>query len=113
VVVLAVRVEDVAFPLESVVTEHVLVGVLDVQPEEAKVALAPLLGAVKVTETPDTGFPSESRTIATSPLENDVLTVAFCPEPETTLMLFAAPELSVTDLPALARVHDFHTAVTV
>ena len=53
---LAVNCEAVAMPLPLVVTVTVVV-------EFAKVPLAPLPGAVKVTETPLTGFP-DSVTVA-------------------------------------------------
>jgi hypothetical protein len=107
-----VRTDDVASPLESVVTVQVVVGELLSHPEEANVALAPLLGAVKVTETPETGLLSASFTTATSRLEKAVCTAADCPDPDTVEMLLAAPEPSVTENDALVAVHERHTATT-
>jgi hypothetical protein len=112
-VVFALSVEDVASPLESVVTVQVVVGELELQPDEAKLPLAPELGALNVTETPGTGLPSMSFTTATSLFEKAVPTVADCPEPETTAMLVAAPEETVTVRAALLAVQESHTAVTV
>ena len=50
---MAVKVEEVATPPALVVATHWYVcGLLVQVPPEAKVALAPLEGALKVTETP-------------------------------------------------------------
>ena len=46
-----------------------------------KLALAPRLGAVKVTVTPESGLPVPSFTIATKGFWKAVLTVAVCPIP--------------------------------
>jgi len=69
----AVNVDDVAWPLASVVSCSVA------GPPE-KVPLAPEEGAVKVTATPLVGVPPVVTT-ATSGAPNGVLTVALCPEP--------------------------------
>src|ERR1041385_5878223 len=58
-------------------------------------APAPLPGAAKVTVAPETGLPKASRTVGTSGLLKAVLTVAFCPEPEVSTMLAAAPAVLV------------------
>jgi hypothetical protein len=65
----AVNTEDVAFPLESVVSVSVAVPVL------AKVPLAVPLGAVKVTATPLVGV-EPVVTVATRGAAKAVLTVA-------------------------------------
>jgi hypothetical protein len=66
--------------------------------QEPNVALAPLLGALKVTDAPETGLPNASVTWATSALANAVLTVADWPPPETVVMLLAAAGVIVTEV---------------
>ena len=102
--VFAVKVVEVACPLLALVAVVVVV-------ELAKVPDAPLDGAVKVTVTPGTAFPWASLTIATSWLENAALTVADCPEPETTVTALAGPYVSVIDAELLVAVHDCQYAV--
>ncbi len=71
---LAVKVDDVACPFAPVVWVHEYACGLALH--AAKVALAPLLGAAKVTATPDTPLPYASVAVATSLLVNAALTVA-------------------------------------
>lgn len=76
VVVLAVKTWEVAAPLEFVVSVSVAAtGFV------AKVPLAPVDGAVNVTETPLTGLPLPSVTVATRGLPNATPTTALCPLP--------------------------------
>jgi hypothetical protein len=70
---LAVNAEDVAMPLEFVMSASVAAPL-------EKVPLAPVDGAKKTTETPTAGVPLEV-TVATNALTNAVLTVALCPPP--------------------------------
>jgi hypothetical protein len=56
-----------------------------------KVALAPLDGAVNVTEAFATAFPPLSFTAATSKPPNAVPAVVLCPDPLETEMLAAVP----------------------
>jgi hypothetical protein len=79
---LAVNTGAVATPLAFVVA---------VFTPPAKVPLAPLPGAVKVTVTPLTGLPPESLTVACSCVANAVLMVALCGVPAVAVMLAAAP----------------------
>jgi hypothetical protein len=69
-----VNVDEVATPDELVET------VWEVPPP-AKVPLAPLDGAVNVTDAPLTGLPPESFTVATNGAANAVLMGALCPPP--------------------------------
>src|SRR5271165_3083731 len=62
----------------------------------AKVPLAPLPGAVKVTVTPLTALPPESLTVATSGAPKAVLIVAFWGVPLVAAMDAAAPALLVS-----------------
>ena len=81
----AVTVDEVALPSEPVVVEHALAvdpELLQVLALALYVALAPLPGTVNVTDTPETGLPYASFTIATSGLAKAVLTVADWPEPD-------------------------------
>ena len=59
------------------------------------VPLAPLPGAVKVTEAPETGLPLASFTVACSAVPNAVFTVVLCGVPAVAVMLAAAPGLFV------------------
>ena len=82
-----------ARPLELVVTTHSLV--VGLPPEhEAKVPDAPEVGAVNVTDAPDTGLPLESVTLATSGAPKAPCTVADWGEPEDTAMAAALPVLT-------------------
>lgn len=65
----AVKTGDVATPDAFVVTEAVV-------PPPAKLPLAPLPGAVNVTETPLAGFPPASFTVATNGAANAVVICA-------------------------------------
>jgi hypothetical protein len=56
-----------------------------------KVPLAPLEGAVKVTEAPDTGLPYWSSTVTTSGAPKAAPTAALCGVPEVALMPAGAP----------------------
>jgi hypothetical protein len=78
-VVLAVKVDEVAMPLEFVVAVVVV-------EELANVPEAPEPGAVKVTVTPGTPSPAESVTVAASGAVKAVKTVADWDEPEETLI---------------------------
>jgi hypothetical protein len=73
-VVLAVNDDEVATPLEFVITVSVAVEF------ETNMPLAPDAGAVNVTATPLAGDPPFV-TVATSELANAVPTVVFCPPP--------------------------------
>jgi len=79
-VAFAVKVDAVATPLEFVLSVSVFAPLL-------KAPLAPEAGAVKVTETPLTGLPSLSLTVASSAVPKAVPTVADC----------VAPALAVID----------------
>jgi hypothetical protein len=67
-------------PLEFVVSVSVTAGV-----EVANRPLAPVDGAVKVTETPIVGVPFVV-TVATNGLVNAALTIALCPPPLVAVM---------------------------
>jgi hypothetical protein len=67
-----------------------------VQPVDAKVPLAPVAGAPKVTEAPETGLPKLSVSKATSGAENAVEREADWEEPDTTEMFTALPALMVS-----------------
>jgi hypothetical protein len=85
--VLAVKVEEVATPLALVVS-------VSVRDEfEANVPLAPVAGAVNVTEAPLTGFELLSTTVATSGAPKAVLMVAFCSEPLVAVIDAAGPDV--------------------
>jgi len=79
VVVFAVNVDDVATPVELVVSVSVAVPL-------AKVPLAPLLGAVNVTDTPLTGLPLLFVTVADSAVPKAAPTVALCVAPAVAAM---------------------------
>ncbi len=82
----AVNTDAVAMPLESVRTVSVLV------PLPEKVPLAPLEGAVKVTEAPLTGLLDASRTVACKLVVKAVPPVADCGVPAVALMLAGEEE---------------------
>jgi hypothetical protein len=84
---LAVSVGAVATPLLLVVA----VAVAD----PLNFALAPLLGAVKVTVTPLTRFPPLSFTVACRAVANAVLMVMLCGVPALAVTLAGAPTLLV------------------
>jgi hypothetical protein len=75
---LAITAGDFAIPVASVNAVAML-------PAPAKVALAPLAGAVNVTVTFATGTPDKSSTFTLSGAAKLVAMVADCPEPETTV----------------------------
>jgi hypothetical protein len=77
---LAVNAEEVATPSAFVVSVSVAVAF------EAKVPLAPVAGAVKVTDAPLTGAPP-SFTVATSGAANAVVTTPLCGVPLVAAML--------------------------
>jgi hypothetical protein len=89
-VLLAVNVVAVAMPEEFVVAVVVVVPF-------ANVPLAPALGAVKVTLTPETGLPPLSFTVACKAVANAVLIVALCGVPAVAVMLAAAPAVLVSE----------------
>jgi hypothetical protein len=60
-----------------------------------KVALAPLVGAEKVTLTPETGLPYLSVTVATSGEPNALPVETDWPPPEVTAMLAGAAAVTV------------------
>ncbi len=74
------------------------------QPEAAKVSLAPLEGPEKVTEAPETGLLKLSTTKATSGLVNAALTVADWLEPETIEIVAGAAAVTVSTWVAEVRV---------
>src|SRR5215467_4059233 len=80
--VLAVKTPDVAMPDRLVVALFTL-------PAKVPVALMP--GAVKVTVTPLTGLLEESFTVACSCVANAVFTVALCGVPAVAVMLAGMP----------------------
>jgi len=86
--VLAVNAVAMATPLEFVEAVVVFVPL-------ANVPLAPLAGAVNVTDTFGTRFPSLSFTVACSKVANAVPTVAPCPDPAVAVIVAAAPGLLV------------------
>src|SRR5215467_14935471 len=81
-VVLAVKTAAVATPEAFVVA---------VVTPPAKVPLAPLPGAAKVTTAPLTGLLNESLTVTCSCVANAVLTVALCGVPAVAVMVEAEP----------------------
>src|SRR6266849_2388679 len=91
-VAFAVNVAEVATPLAFVVA---------VFTPPAKVPLAPLPGAVNVTNTPLTGLFPASRTVACSCVANAVLIVALCGVPAVAVMLAGGP-VTVNSTPLLA-----------
>jgi hypothetical protein len=62
----------------------------------AKVPLAPVAGAAKVTTTPLTGLPPESFTVAWSALAKAVLIVADCGVPAVAVMDAGVPGVLVS-----------------
>ena len=89
---LAVKVDDVACPVAPVVWVHEYACGLELH--AANVALAPLLGAVKVTTTPDTPLPYASVAVATSWLVNALLTVADWLAPDVAVNVVALAGLT-------------------
>ena len=87
-VAFAVNAAEVATPLAFVVA---------VFTPPANVPLAPLVGAVNVTNTPLTGLFPASVTVATKAAANAELTVAFCPDPLVTTTLAAGPTRFVSE----------------
>ena len=61
----------------------------------ANVPLAPVVGAVKITDTPLTGFESLSTTVATRGAVNTEPTVAACGVPPVAAIIAAAPTMFV------------------
>src|SRR5260370_834757 len=87
-VAFAVKVAEVATPLALLVA---------VFTPPAKVPLAPLPGAVNVTNTPLTGLFPASVTVATKGAANAVLIAALCPDPLVTTTLAAGPTVFVSE----------------
>ena len=89
--VLAVKTDEVARPLELVVTTHfVEVGLPPLQ--EAKVPDAPEVGALKVTLAPATGLPCESVTLTTSGLAKAAVDRwLVCGDPEYSAIVAGGP----------------------
>src|SRR5216683_2852713 len=87
-VAFAVNVAEVATPLAFVVA---------VFTPPAKVPLAPLPGAVNVTNTPFTGLFPASFTVACSCVANAVLIAALCGVPAVAVMLAGAPARLVNE----------------
>jgi len=85
---LAVKTGAVATPLELVIA---------VFTPPAKVPLAPLAGAVKVTVTPPTALPPASFTVACNCVPNAELIVAAWGVPAVAVMLAAGPALFVNE----------------
>jgi hypothetical protein len=75
--VLALKICEVAIPLALVIA---------VFPQE-KVPLAPLVGGLNVTSTPETGFEELSSTVATRGFAKFLVTVALCGVPPVALMV--------------------------
>ncbi len=75
----------VARPVASVTAGDVVIA-----------ADAPPSGEVNVTDTPDTGLPPESFTMATSGFVKAVLTAALWPLPLLTAIVAAAPAVLVS-----------------
>jgi hypothetical protein len=84
---LAVNVAEVATPLPLVVA---------VFTPPAKLPLAPVAGAVKVTVTPATRLPPLSFTVATSGAANAVLMAALCGVPLLAVIDDAVPAVLVS-----------------
>jgi hypothetical protein len=91
-VAFAVNVAEVATPLAFVVA---------VFTPPANVPLAPLVGAVNVTNTPLTGLFPASVTVATKGAANAVLIAVLCPDPLVTTTLAGGP-ITVNSIPLLA-----------
>src|SRR4029077_20804965 len=87
-VVFAVKAVAVATPLALVFTLTVLTP-------PANVPLAPLAGAVNVTEAPETGLPPLSFTVACRAVANAALTVALCGVPAVAVMVAGTPAAPV------------------
>jgi hypothetical protein len=87
-VAFAVNVAEVATPLAFVVP---------VFTPPANVPLAPLVGAVNVTNTPLTGLFPASVTVATKGATNAVLIAVLCPDPLVTTTLAAGPTRFVSE----------------
>jgi hypothetical protein len=85
---LAANVGAVAIPLESVVTVALAVPPLNVP-------LAPLAGAVNVTDAPDTPAPLPSLTVACKVVANAALILAFCGVPAVAATLDAPEDTPV------------------
>ena len=100
------NVDDVATPLALVVSVSLEVEF------DANAPLAPVGGAVKVTDTPLTGFWLLSTTVATKGASNAVLIVASCRDPLVAVIDAAGPELLVR-LKLAVAVAPATTAVTV
>jgi hypothetical protein len=83
-VALAVKTDEVALPVESVVSVSVAVPFKNVP-------LAELAGAVNVTATPLTGFEWLSDTVATNGAGNGVLTNVLCGVPLVAVIVPAEP----------------------
>ena len=88
---------EVAFAVKTAEVATPLAFVVAVFTPPAKVPLAPLVGAVKVTSTPLTGLFPASVTVATNGAVNAVLIGALCPEPLVTTTLAAGPTLFVSE----------------
>jgi hypothetical protein len=89
VVVFAVNVDEVAMPLAFVVSVSVVVEF------ELNMPLAPVPGAVNVTDAPVTGFELLSTTFATSGAPNAALISASCRDPLATEIDAAGPDVFV------------------
>ncbi len=76
-----------------------LAPVIAVVPE-GNVTPAPVPGPAKVIVTPETGLPYWSSTTATRELVKAVPTVADCPPPEATVIVFAGPVTLVREYEA-------------
>ena len=61
----------------------------------ANVPLAPEVGAVNVTDTPETGLPWLSVTVATRGLVNAALAIALCPPPLVAAIVAGVPDMFV------------------
>lgn len=81
---------DVATPLASVFTDAVV-------PPPANVPLAPLAGAVNVTDTLGTALPAESWTVALNAAANAEPTKTLCAAPAVAVIDAAAPGLLVKE----------------
>jgi hypothetical protein len=85
-----VKIFEVAWPFAPVTSESVVDGGV-----VANVPLAPVAGAVKITETLGTGLLLASVTVATSGLANAVPTAALCPPPLVAVRFAGGPTVLV------------------
>jgi hypothetical protein len=103
VVPLAIRVGAIAIPAALVVAVAVV--------KPPKAPLAPELGAVNVTVTPEAGFPKPSWTVACNAVPNAVPTTVVCGVPPVATMLAGAAAMIVNEM-LTAEARPGHEAVS-